>query len=74
MVQLNQTLDDKARIGRRIKMLRAQYNLSQAEMASNIGVTSKAVSAYEGGRSLVSTRVLIEICKQFKLSLSYFDK
>ena len=38
-------------IGEKIKHIRSSHNLSQSRFGKRIGVTGKAISAYETGRS-----------------------
>jgi len=58
-------------IDERIKDLRKQLNLTQAELAENLGITRSSVNAWEQGISVPSTKYLIELAKTFKTSTDY---
>ena len=45
----------------KIKMLREQNNMTQAQLAKAIGITRAAVNAYEQAISVPSTQYIIEL-------------
>ena len=53
----------------RLKSLRLQADMTQAELAEKLSVTRQAVSNYEQGRSFPSLDVLAEIGRIFDVSL-----
>lgn len=55
----------------RIKQLRQEKNWSQAQLANKMGIHQKQVSAYERGRNIPSTEVLIKLADIFDVSLDY---
>ena len=55
----------KVHFGKRIASYRKQQAWSQAELAEKLGVTSQAVSKWEGGISDPSTSNLIALAKLF---------
>lgn len=57
--------------GNRLKSLRIQHNMTQAQLAQKIGLTKSVISAYETGLRLPSYDVLIHISKIFKVSTDY---
>lgn len=55
----------------RIKDLRLENNLTQAEFGNLISVSQDTVSLWEKGKSLPATEYVILICKTFKISADY---
>jgi transcriptional regulator with XRE-family HTH domain len=55
----------------RIKQLRQEKNWSQTQLAQKMEIHQKQVSAYERGRNVPSTEVLIKIAEIFNVSLDY---
>jgi len=55
----------------KIKQLRQEKNWSQAQLGSKMGIHQKQVSAYERGRNIPSTEVLMKIADIFDVSLDY---
>lgn len=55
----------------RIALLRTQAGLSQAALASRIGVSASAVGMYEQGRREPSNDLLIALAKTFDVSTDY---
>lgn len=55
----------------RIKELREQQSLSQAELGKRLGITRSSVNAWEMGVNLPSTHFLIELSRIFRVSTDY---
>jgi len=55
-------------VGKKIKELRAAKNITQAEMAQRIGMTSSTISSYEVGERQPSYDVLIKIARLFNVT------
>ncbi|MBF0227566.1 MAG: helix-turn-helix transcriptional regulator [Desulfobacterales bacterium] len=55
----------------RIKELRLKKDWSQAELGEKMGIHQKQVSAYERGRNIPSTEVLMKLAEIFDVSLDY---
>lgn len=53
----------------RIRVFRAEYRLSQAELADAIGVSRKTISTIEVGRFVPSTVIALKIARHFKVPL-----
>ncbi|MFH1436116.1 MAG: helix-turn-helix domain-containing protein [Pseudomonadota bacterium] len=64
------TKSNKAReeLGRRIKVLRAASNLSQAQLAEKVGVSFQQIQKYESGRSELTISRLLSIAKALDVS------
>ena len=60
---------DFENLGTKIKELRIQMNLTQAEVASALDVTPGYISNVENNRTAMSLRILIFYAKLFDISL-----
>lgn len=56
------------KINHQIKIIRIKYNLSQDRFAKKLGISGKAISAYETGRSLPPLKVLESISNTYNVS------
>lgn len=57
--------------GNRLKTLRLQYNMTQAELAQKLGLTKSVISAYETSLRMPSYDILICISRIFKVSTDF---
>ena len=57
--------------GNRLKTLRVQNDLTQAQLAQRLGLTKSVISAYENGLRMPSYDVLIIIARIFKVTTDY---
>ena len=57
--------------GKRLKLLRKEKNLTQAQLASLIGVQSSIISFYEVGERLPSLDSIIKFASVFHVSTDY---
>lgn len=55
----------------RLKELRAEKNLHQADVASAIGVTKSALSSYENGYRAPSYGILLDIADFYNVTTDY---
>ncbi len=58
-------------IGERIRQLREQRNMSQAEFARRLNVTRATASAWEQGINLPTAGYLIDMARLFRVSSDY---
>jgi transcriptional regulator with XRE-family HTH domain len=58
-------------IAERIKRLRQESNMTQADLGKKLGVHQKQVSAYERGVNVPSTDILIKLAEVFDVTLDY---
>ena len=58
-------------IHERIKMLREQYNYSQADLAKHLGIARTSVLAGENQTSVPSMKHIIEMAKLFRVTTDY---
>ena len=58
-------------ISDKIKILREKNNLTQAELARQLGITRSGVNAWEMGISVPSTQYVVELAMFFRVSTDY---
>ena len=58
-------------IGEKIKQLRMDANMSQAELARRMDVTRSSVNAWEIGLSMPTTQYIVALTKIFHVSADY---
>ena len=61
---------DQVRIGRFIAEKRKAQGLTQAQLAEALGITDRAVSKWETGRSLPDASVMLELCRLLKITVN----
>ena len=54
---------DQERIGKFIAELRKEKKITQAELAEKLGITDRAVSKWETGKSMPDVSVMLELCE-----------
>ena len=62
---------NKIEIGKKIKKIRTENNLSQRELATILNTTHSVIWSYETGKNLILTAFAFEICKHFNISLDW---
>lgn len=55
----------------RIKSLRENAGLTQAEVARQLGISRSGVNAWEMGLSIPSTQYIVELARKFGVSTDY---
>lgn len=58
-------------VAERIKSLREKLELTQAEIARQLGISRAGVNAWEMGLSVPSTQYVVELAKTFGVSTDY---
>lgn len=58
-------------IAEKLKTLREQLGMTQAELARKLGLTRSSVNGWEMGLSVPSTPILVELSKTFNVSTDY---
>lgn len=56
---------------KKIKELREDRDLTQSQLAENLGITQRAVSYYENNQREIPVNVLVKYAKYFNVSLDY---
>lgn len=59
-------------VGRRLKVLRRQRNMSQATVAKGMDLTSLQIQRYERAKKLISVGRLWQFCEFFNVMPNYF--
>lgn len=62
---------NKIEIGKNIKTIRKNNNLSLRDLAKELNTTSSTISAYETGKTLILTAFAYQICKKYNVSLDW---
>lgn len=60
-------------VAEKVKKLRLDKNMSQAEFAKKCELAQSTISYIETGINTPSLTTLQKICKNFNLNISYFD-
>lgn len=60
---------DQEKIGKFIKKIRKENNLTQKDLADRLGVTYQAVSKWENGKNVPDIGTLKEISKEFNVNI-----
>ena len=58
-------------IADKIKLLRTKHNMTQNDVAKELGITRSSVNAWEMGISVPSTQYIVELALLFKVSSDY---
>lgn len=61
---------DQIKIGKFISERRKLANLTQAQLADKLGITDRAVSKWETGKSLPDASIMLELCGILKITVN----
>lgn len=61
---------DQIKIGRFIAQRRKQCNLTQLQLADQLGITDRAVSKWETGKSLPDSSIMLDLCETLKITVN----
>ncbi len=61
---------DQIKIGKFIASCRKEKNLTQAQLAEKLGITDRAISKWETGKSMPDTGLMSEICELLGISVN----
>lgn len=61
---------DQVMIGKFIAACRKEQNLTQAALAEKLGITDRAVSKWENGRSLPDSSIMLELCELLSINVN----
>lgn len=64
------TLDQKI-VGQNIKKVRKDNNISQRELAKELGTTQSVIYGYENGKFLILTAFAYQICVKYNVSMDW---
>lgn len=68
---INRNTLDKILIGKNIKIIRRQNNLSQQDLANVLNTTKSTIWAYETGKTLILTAFAYQICIKYNISMDW---
>lgn len=60
---------DQIKIGRFIAERRKQNNFTQAQLAEQLGITDRAVSKWERGKSMPDSSIMLDLCDALKINV-----
>ena len=58
-------------VAEKIKFLREENNMTQADLSKILGITRSSVNAWEMGISVPSTQYIVELANIFRVSTDY---
>lgn len=61
---------DQEKIGKFIAACRKENGLTQAVLAEKLGITDRAVSKWETGRSMPDASIMLELCEILKINVN----
>ena len=61
---------DQIKIGRFIAERRKTVGLTQAQLAEKLSITDRAVSKWETGRAMPDSSIMLELCRELKISVN----
>ena len=61
---------DQAKIGKFIADCRREQGLTQAQLAEKVGVSDRAVSKWENGRSLPDSSIMLDVCDAIGINVN----
>lgn len=61
---------NQIKIGKFIQERRKQQGLTQSTLADKLGITDRAVSKWETGKSLPDVTIMIELCDILEISIN----
>lgn len=61
----------KTEIGKRIRNFRTANNLTQAQLAENLDISTNFISEVETGKKNISLEILCRLCRHYNLSADY---
>ncbi|MBE6863493.1 MAG: helix-turn-helix transcriptional regulator [Ruminococcus flavefaciens] len=61
---------DQSKIGKFISQRRKAQGLTQVQLAEKLGITDRAVSKWETGKSMPDVSVMIELCEILKITVN----
>lgn len=61
---------DQIKIGKFIAECRKKANLTQKQLAEKLGITDRAVSKWENGKSIPDSSIMLELCKELGITVN----
>ena len=61
---------DQIKIGKFIAKCRKEKNLTQMQLAEKLGITDRAISKWETGKSLPDSSIMLELCQELGITVN----
>lgn len=61
---------DQIKIGKFIAQCRKNKNLTQMQLAEKLGITDRAISKWETGKSMPDCSIMLDLCNTLKISVN----
>ena len=61
---------DQVKIGKFISECRKKNNLTQMQLAEKLNITDRAISKWENGKAMPDSSIMLELCKELKISVN----
>ena len=61
---------DQAKIGKFIAKRRKEQNLTQMQLAEKLGITDRAISKWENGKSLPDSAIMLDLCSLLQITVN----
>lgn len=61
---------DQVKIGKFIAKCRKEQNLTQMQLAEKLGITDRAVSKWENGKTMPDSSLMLDLCSILKISVN----
>ncbi len=61
---------DKITVGRFIAVCRKEQGMTQANLAEKLGISDRAVSKWETGKSMPDSGIMLELCELLKINVN----
>lgn len=61
---------DQIKIGRFIASCRKEQNMTQANLAERLGISDRAVSKWETGKSMPDSGIMLELCELLEINVN----
>lgn len=61
---------DQIKIGKFITECRREKNFTQADLAEKLGITDRAISKWENGKSLPDAGIMLELCNELGITVN----
>lgn len=61
---------NQIKIGRFIAECRKKNDLTQMQLAERLGITDRAISKWENGKSMPDSSIMLDLCKELKITVN----
>ena len=61
---------DQIKVGKFIAACRKEQGMTQANLAEKLGISDRAISKWENGKSMPDTGIMLELCEHLKINVN----